>query len=94
MRESIGAEHSISFNIDNYKGEEDLFNDVARLMRVLIKNDYQCSFRYEDVGIYVLDYGYGNPDFGAPMIYWLEPDQVDCLYTSNYIGQDEEESTE
>lgn len=89
MRKDTSAENSMSFDIENYEDEAELFQDVAKVMQVLVTNDYECAFRYEDTGIYVLEYAPDNPELGCPMIYWLDQDQLDCLYTSNYIDSEE-----
>lgn len=49
---------NITFNAANYKNEEDAFQDVATVLRILTKNNYICSFEYEDCGIYVLQFDY------------------------------------
>ena len=80
MRKETGQEKYIAFDSSLYDSQEDMFNDISSLLKVLTKNGYQCAFRYEDCGIYVLEFDSDNPEHGTPMIYWLDSEQADCLY--------------
>lgn len=91
MRKEITAEHSIAFDISNYDNDESkLFADIGKILQILVLNDYQCAVRYDDCGIYIIEYNYDNPEIGTPMIYWLNEEQKECLYTSDWIGMEEE----
>ena len=93
MRQSINQDKYIAFNKSNYNSEEEMFQDISFILKVLTKNNYQCAFRYEDANIYILEFDINDADFGSPMIYWLDSEQLDCLYTSNFIGDDEYDET-
>lgn len=64
----------IAFDIKKYNGFNEMMYDVRNAMCVLINNDYEVVFRYEDAGIYILEYGHDNESFGSPMAYWLYPE--------------------
>lgn len=91
MRTNLDADNVIAFDKNNYKNEEDFQKDVGLLMDKLTKLGYMCSFRHEDVGIYILGFDHDNPDFGSPRVYWLDSDQVDCLYSTDHINEDDDE---
>lgn len=91
MRKTTSADKQISFSLDKYESKDEMYEDIAKAMDILTRNDYQCAFRYEDCGVYILEFDYDNAEFGTPMIYWLDSDQEDCLYTSSYIGEDEDD---
>ena len=91
MRREVHCDNAIVFDSKRYKTEEEFLMDVARTLKTLTKQNYMCAFRYEDVGIYVLGFDYDNPEYGSPRIYWLDDEQLECLYTSNHIEEDDEE---
>jgi hypothetical protein len=64
----------IAFDVKKYNDFDDMMYDVRNVMCVLVKNDYEVVFRYEDAGIYILEYGHNNESFGSPMAYWLYPE--------------------
>lgn len=48
----------ITFNIDRYDSEDEMFKDIAKILQILTKNDEICTFEYEDAGIYLLQHNY------------------------------------
>lgn len=92
MRSELTASNSIAFCVDDYHSKEEMFKAVATVMDILTQNKrYQCAFRYDDAGVYVLEFDYDDPEMGTPMCYWLDATQSDCLYTSRYIGDEDVE---
>ena len=93
MRENTNQEKYIAFNLyDTYDGDRNkMFSDIGIVLDILTKNNYQCAFKHEDAGVHILEFDYDDPDLGTPTIYWLNNDQVDCLYTSEFIGEKEED---
>lgn len=90
MRSNTFQEKYITLKIDDYDSKDDMFKDVSSLLNILTKNGYQCAFRYEDVGVYVLEFDHDNPDFGSPMIHWLDDEQLECLFTEKHIDDEED----
>ena len=88
MRQELSARNEISFCLDDYSNLETMFNDIGKTLDILTKNKYQCSFRYDDVGVYILEFDYDDPEFGSPMIYWLNNEQLECLYSPRYIDEE------
>ena len=89
MRDNTWARQTIELNSVKYKTRDEFFKDVSKLLDILTKVGYECVFRYDDADVYVLEYDFDDPAMGTPMIHWLDEEQVDCLYTSNYIGENE-----
>ena len=91
MRQSISASNQISFDLNNYDSKEEMFSDISSLLDILTKNNYECSFNYEDCGIYILQFDFDNEEYGCSRVYWLNPEQEECLYSSNNIIGDNDE---
>ena len=51
---------TISFDQSKYHSLDEMYKDVSDLTRILVTNDYEVLFRYEDCGIYVLEYCYSR----------------------------------
>lgn len=88
MRQELDAGNMITFCIDDYPSREDMFYAVGKTLDVLTHNGYECSFKYDDVGVYILEFNYDDPEFGSPMIYWLDDEQLECLYSPRYIDEE------
>lgn len=60
-----------------YKTEEDFKNAVKDAIFLLLEAEYIMTVKYEEkgLGIVTIEYEYSNPEFGAPMPYWLSPDE-------------------
>lgn len=43
-------------NINDYADDSEFWKDVSDIMRVLTKQNYDVLFRYEDCGIYIVQY--------------------------------------
>ena len=75
-------DRTVSFDRERYENLEDMYKDVAKLTEILVRNEYQVRFYYEDVGIYILEYAddpasyarYGTEN-------WLlcEPEEIDMV---------------
>lgn len=64
----------ITFDISNYEDHCDMFADVAAMFRIMVANGYVCSFRYDDCGIYVLEYDYNDEQI-AEFELWHKVDE-------------------
>lgn len=77
----------IAFDVKKYNDFDDMMYDVIDVMSALINNGYEVVFRYEDVGIYILEYGHNDESFGSPMAYWLTPeDYQDFMFMKENNG--------
>ena len=79
----------ITFNVERYDSEDDMFKDVARVLQILTKNDEICTFEYEDVGIYILQHNYQNEEFGDLYPYWMTPDDYEDYIFSKEKSEEE-----
>jgi len=70
----------ITFILDNYSSEEEMFNDVANTLRILTKNDEICTFEYEDCGVYVLQHNYADISFGTSYPLWVTSEEAEQVY--------------
>lgn len=46
----------ISFDLEKYKSKNEMFDAIGALLQILTDNRYVCSVRYEDCGIYVVEF--------------------------------------
>lgn len=81
MRTDTYQDKYIVFDQETYKSKNDMFSDIGLMLNILTKNGYECAFRYEDAGIYVLEFDSDDPAMGSPMIHWLDEDQLEALYS-------------
>ena len=88
----------ISFDKEKYKNEELMWADIVDVSRILIKQDYEVLIRYEDCGVYILEYAY-DPDKvpGCDMfmvVTYEEADMIenlrlgDCVEDNSYHNDD------
>lgn len=77
MAESIKP-NSMSFDIDNYKNAEDMWKDIGKFLQILIHNDNIAVVRYDDCGIYVVEYEHdeNHEAYGYIQPVWVDPDKV------------------
>lgn len=59
------VEGTLVFDKDNYKTKEELFIAIGNAVKMLIELEYECLVRYEDVGIYILEYCYNRLTLGG-----------------------------
>lgn len=62
----------ITFDSTNYESNDQLFQDVATMMRILTENEYVCSFNYEDCGIYALRFDYRDSEISQFNLRWVK----------------------
>ena len=70
----------MSFDIQNYENETMMMLEVGNVMAALVRNGYQCLFRYEDCGIYILEYAEGNREYGAYRFMYVSPEEEEDVY--------------
>lgn len=75
-------DRTVSFNRERYENLEDMYKDVAKLTEILVRNEYQVRFYYEDVGIYILEYA-DDPTsaarYGTENWLLCEPEEIDMV---------------
>ena len=89
----VGCANRISFDLEYYDGDEEaLFKDVARILRILTKNDEVCTFEYEDCGIYLLQHNYARRELEDTYPYWLTPEEQDLIDSRRFTKVQEEDN--
>ena len=72
--------NSITFDLSNYDGNTfDMFNDIARILRILTKNGEICTFYWEETDFYVLQHNPDNWELGDKMPIWVTPGDLEKL---------------
>ena len=54
--------YSITFDRDNYFNDTALWEDIGKMIQILVKNEYAIALHCEDCGIYRLEYEYEIAD--------------------------------
>ena len=70
---------SIEFCRDNYKDDYLMWQDIGKALEVLIKNEYDCSVKHEDLGIYSIEFDYSECDIANNFLYWLSAEEADLI---------------
>ena len=72
----------ISFDSEKYENEELMWADIVNVSRILIRQNYEVLIRYEDCGVYILEYAYDPNELpGCDMFMCVTPDEADMIET-------------
>ena len=71
--------NEMTFCVENYSDENDMWYDIAKFLKALLKNEYIATVRCEDDRVYVIKYDYDDREMGTPMPFWLTPDEYEEL---------------
>lgn len=84
-----GPRH-MSFDIKNYDSELTMMVEIGNVLAALVRNDYECLFRYEDCGIYVLEFADKDRSLGSPhFAYITEDDELELNWLRNHKEEGE-----
>lgn len=75
---------SIEFCRDSYKenGEYNdylMWQDIGKVLEILVKNEYNCSIKSEMPGLYSIEYDYSEGDIADNYLYWLSAEEADLI---------------
>lgn len=84
----------ITFNIERYESEDEMFKDIAKVLQILTKNNEICTFEYEDAGIYLLQHNYSEQEFGDLYPYWVVPEDYEDYIFHKEESEEEEHNEE
>lgn len=74
---------SVAFDLSDYKNEKELMNDISMFMLIVMRGGNECRVRYEDCGVYVIEYGHDNngcdDDWGNDRLMWVSSDEEDDI---------------
>ena len=72
--------NSICFSLDSYKNKyletedarSEMFDDISKFMRILVKNGYVCKFYCDEPGleIYVIQFDYKDEEMCGGSLKW------------------------
>ena len=68
---------------DNFEDEYDFQEEIAKVVMLLLNNDYIMTVRYDtddkEMGIVCIDYESSHQEWGAPYPYWLYPQHAEAV---------------
>lgn len=66
---------------DNFDSQEEFESAIKDAVMLLLNNNYIMTVRYDDkgLGIVVIDYNYGNQEYGDSYPYWLLPEEYESV---------------
>lgn len=75
---------SIEFCRDSYKenGEYNdylMWQDIGKVLEILVKNEYNCSIKNEAPSIYSIEFDYSDCDIADNFLYWLSAEEADAI---------------
>ena len=75
---------SIEFCRDSYKenGEYNdylMWQDISKVLEILVKNEYNCSIKNEVPSIYSIEFDYSECDIADNFLYWLSAEEADAI---------------
>ena len=68
--------NSIAFDSRKYETQDEFWADVTMIMKTLVNQEYTVSIRYEDCGIYIVEYDYTDQEM-ANFIPWVTADDYE-----------------
>ena len=73
--------NSIVICRDKYNSQEEFENAIRDAVMLLLNAEYIMTIRYNEkgLGIVVIDYNYGNQEFGDAYPYWLMPEEYESI---------------
>lgn len=77
----------IAFDSENYEDIDDMWYEIKDTEKMLLKNEYEVLLRYDDVGIYILEFDHDNPELGGAMAHWLTPEQFEATLDLDDKGE-------
>lgn len=72
--------NEITFTIEDYEGNAtEMFADIGKVLKILTKNGYICTFRCDDQSfqIYQIEFDYEDEELAEVKPYWLTPEQYE-----------------
>lgn len=82
--------NQIAFELKNYESEQMMMLEVGSVMSALVRNNYECLFRYEDCGIFVLEFLSGDKSLGADRFMVVSAEEEEMVYDSRDNNFEEE----
>jgi hypothetical protein len=81
MEDQMDDRRYIAFNIKYYDNNDAmLISDMSDMIYLLIKNGYECLVRYEDCGIYILEYRDSDRTYGADRFMSVSAEEEEIIW--------------
>ena len=73
-----------------------MWKDISTFLKLATKQGYVCKVYDDDTNIIVVEYNYGDAEFGGPYLTWIDDEEADLIdnfrsNTDNYQSKVEEE---
>lgn len=81
--------NEIVLSIDNYDNVNQLFAEVAKILKMLMDNNYVCKVRDDERYCIVIEYEHdeNRNSWGSPQLMWLTPDEVEEVWYNRQTSQ-------
>ena len=90
MENQMDDRRYIAFNITDYDDNDVmLMSDIGDMMRILIKNGYECLVRYDDCDIYLLEFRDSNHRNGADRFMSVSAEEEETIWNMRCNGGEE-----
>ena len=70
----------VAFDLNNYENEMEMMVDIVNVMTALVHNGYEVLFRYEDCGIYVVEFLPSDYSLGENRFMVVTPEEEEEIY--------------
>lgn len=81
--------NQITICTDRYDSHEEFEDAIKKVVMSLLDNGYIMTIAYDADGternVAVINYNYADQEFGYHYPYWLSPDEVDSVVTTEYV---------
>lgn len=74
--------NSIAMDVKKYKNKEEFYAALGKTITNLLELDQIILTRYEDAGIYIIEFMPNVPEFGDYMPVWLLPEEEEQIIFS------------
>jgi len=71
--------NTVAFDQSRYRSDEDMWSNITMLLRSLCDAGCVSMVRYEDAGIYVVEFASADQSLGDVYPYWLTPEQFETV---------------
>lgn len=74
------------FDSQRYDSDSDLWENIKIFCRSLIRDGYDVLVRYEDAGVYVVEFDHSDPDLANSLLMWVSPEEADVILDNRFAS--------
>lgn len=65
----------------NYKSDEEFWSEIVKQLKILVDNNYEILFGYEDCGVYTIDFTHDpqHEDLGEERFICVTPEEEEAI---------------